>query len=668
LFAVETVRMLLDDGRLVIDDGRVRVAGDLDRLTVPDTLRALVGARLDALEPANRTLIQDASVLGQSFAVDGLEAISGVPSDRLAPRLRTLVRRELLEELTDPRSPERGQYAFVQAVIREVAYETLSKRDRRARHLDAARYFEGIGGEELAGILASHYHDAYLATPDGPEADALAAQARVALRAAADRAASLGSFDQALAYFELTLTVTSDSAERAALWEAASEAALRAARLDAAEALSRQALDWYRATGDRPALARAATLYARPLHQIGRTDDATVVLETTLAACDGLESEPAVVGLLAELARARMLADDPRALELADRVLGAAEPLELIPIVADALVTKAAALDSVGRSLEARALVRGAIELAQAHRLWPTELRARSNLMASMVVDSPLAALEAGLETRDLARRLGDRDGFLWVTGLLTWIAGLLGRFDWVLATLDEIDGTDLPPGSQENLLATQALVAAHRGDADRAMTLLSGAQAIAPDVSRPAYLADRHATRADILALTGRMDEAFDEAMAAAGIAPYLFYATSALQIALWMADLGRSRAALALVLARPDRGRFVGATRRALEAGVLALDGRREEAVTLYRHAIADLRDLDAPLQLGLRLMELATLIGPDDPAARAAAEEAREIFTRLDSPPLLARLDEGLARWRMESRTPVARETTVEAPATG
>jgi tetratricopeptide (TPR) repeat protein len=668
LFAVETVRMLMDDGRLVVDDGRVRVAGDLDRLTVPDTLRALIGARLDALEPADRALLQDASVLGQSFPIEGLEAISGVTSDRLAPRLRTLVRRELLEELTDPGSPERGQYAFVQAVIREVAYETLSKRDRRARHLDAARYFEALGGEELAGILASHYHDAYLATPDGPEADALSAQARVALRSAADRATSLGSYDQALAYLEKALTVTVEPAERAALWEAASEAALRAARFDIAETRSRQALDWYRTMGRRPDLARAATLLARPLHQAGRTDDASVVLETALAECEGLESDPAVVGLLAELARARMVVDDPRALELADRALSAAEPLELIPIVAEALVTRAAALDTAGRGLEATALTRGVIELAKTHGLRSTELRARSNLVSAMVTDSPLAAHEAGLETRELARRLGDREGFLWVTGLATWSAGLLGRFDWILAALEELEGTDLPPGSQEDLLATQALVAAYRGETDRAMTLLAAAEAIAPDVSRPAFLAARHSTRAEILALAGRLDEAFDEAMAAAGLDRYVFFAAIALQIALWMADLGRARTALPLVLETSERGRYVAATRRALEAGVLALDGRRGEAVPLYRQAIADLRDLDVPLQLGLRLMEFATLVGPDDPAAGAAAGEAREIFTRLGSPSLLTRLDEGLVRRTTGRRPAGTRGTTVTAPAPG
>src|SRR5659263_354227 len=96
------------------------------------------------------------------------------------------------------RSPERGQYAFVQALIREVAYNTLSKKDRKKLHLAAARYFESLGNDELAGVLASHYLAAHANAAEGEEADALAGQARIALKAAGSRASALGSFDQAV--------------------------------------------------------------------------------------------------------------------------------------------------------------------------------------------------------------------------------------------------------------------------------------------------------------------------------------------------------------------------------------------------------------------------------------------------------------------------------------
>ena len=81
-----------------------------------------------------------------------------------------------------------GQHAFVQALIREVAYNTLARRERKARHLAAARFFESLGSDEAAGALAGHYLAAHRNAPEGPEADAVAAQARIALRAAAERA------------------------------------------------------------------------------------------------------------------------------------------------------------------------------------------------------------------------------------------------------------------------------------------------------------------------------------------------------------------------------------------------------------------------------------------------------------------------------------------------
>ena len=109
---------------------------------------------------------------GRASPSAGLGAVSGFDTESLDTSLRALVRRELLVHDVDPRSPERGQYAFVQSLVREVAYGTLAKRDRRSRHLAAARFFEGLGEDELAGALASHYLAAYRASSDDPEGQA----------------------------------------------------------------------------------------------------------------------------------------------------------------------------------------------------------------------------------------------------------------------------------------------------------------------------------------------------------------------------------------------------------------------------------------------------------------------------------------------------------------
>jgi predicted ATPase len=226
LYAVETVRMLLSEGLLVAEDGVVRSVGDLSELSVPPSLHALIASRLDGLDPADRTLLQAGSVIGKSFSVDSIAAVSGQTADEVRPRLRDLVRREMLTLEGDPRSPELGQYAFVQSLIREVAYGTLARRDRRRLHLAAARFFETLDDEGIAGALAEHYVAAYRAQPEGPEGDAVAAQARVALRGAADRARSLGSFSQAIRFLDQALEVTADPDEQRQLHAAAADAAL----------------------------------------------------------------------------------------------------------------------------------------------------------------------------------------------------------------------------------------------------------------------------------------------------------------------------------------------------------------------------------------------------------------------------------------------------------
>jgi predicted ATPase/class 3 adenylate cyclase len=670
LFAVETVRMLIDDGRLVREDGRYRVEGDIRELAIPESLRGLIGARLDGLPPDDRALLQDAAVLGLTFTIDALVAVTGRPVDELEPRLRAIVRREILTLDEGPRSPERGQYAFVQGPIREVAYETLAKRERRARHLAAARYFETLDSDELAGILASHYLDAHRATPEGPEADALAAQARVALRGAAERAAGLGSYDLALGYLEKALTVTPDAIERAHAWEAAASAASHAAKSDVAERYARQALDWYLATGDPIGAARSVVLLTQPAFESGQTVEAIAVLDSTLAACAGSEDEPEVVRVVAELARALMTNNDPRALEVADRALVAAERLDAIPVIAEALVTKAAVLDTMGRRREGMAVLRGAIELAVTQRLTNTEFRARANYSYQLGLDDPRTSFAAALEVRELARKLGARDHFNWSTWLCYGGARDLGQWDRVLELTAEMEAGDPGPLELEGIHAMRAAVAAYRGDAETAARERALADRLTVDASRPDFIAGRQLDQAEILALAGRLPEAYDGAMTAARLVPNIWMTVAAARWAVWMGDLERTRAAVALLRGSSERGAYADALRNGVEAGLASLEGRRDDAIAGYRSAIATFRRLDLPLDLGRCQLEYATLLGPEAPGARAAADEAREIFERLDSAPLSERLETGLRRWETDAtevaETPRARRAAQPANA--
>src|SRR4051794_11625801 len=168
LYAVETIRMLADTGVLAADGPTYAVVGDIGALDVPGSLHALIAARLDVLPAEDRELLRDAAVLGTSFTPQGLATIRGEAAEQIEPRLRALVRKEFLTQDTDPRSPERGHYGFLQGLIREVAYGTLSKADRRRKHVAVAKHYESLDDDELAGVVASHYLEALRATPDGP--------------------------------------------------------------------------------------------------------------------------------------------------------------------------------------------------------------------------------------------------------------------------------------------------------------------------------------------------------------------------------------------------------------------------------------------------------------------------------------------------------------------
>ncbi|MDQ2966211.1 MAG: AAA family ATPase, partial [Chloroflexota bacterium] len=256
LYAVETLRMLVDRGELEAVDGIYQVRGRLERLAVPETLQALVAARLDGLDSLDRALIRDAAVLGQAFRPAALAAIGRTTTETIEPRLARLVQRELLVQETDERDPGRGSYRFVEWIVREVAYGTLSLRDRRERHLAAADYLGAVDDPDLAGAIASHLLAAYRAGPPARTDRAIALRAAVALRAAANRAMALHSPEQALEFLEGALSVAADDTERAQLWEQAAISAQASARLTEAATYARLAIDWYEAHGDRSAVAR----------------------------------------------------------------------------------------------------------------------------------------------------------------------------------------------------------------------------------------------------------------------------------------------------------------------------------------------------------------------------------------------------------------------------
>jgi class 3 adenylate cyclase/tetratricopeptide (TPR) repeat protein len=648
LYAVETVRMLIADGHLVpVGEGTYRPARDLGELAVPDSLRALIASRLDALDPGDRGLLQDAAVLGKTFPSDALAAISGDDMASLEPRLRSLVRRELLEVSEDPRSPERGQYGFVQSVIREVAYETLSRRDRRARHLAAARYFEGIGDEELAGVLATHYLAAREASEAGPEADALQFQARLALRAAADRALTLGATDQAIFYLHRALDITDDQADRAELLERTAESLDIAGSYEEAEDVARQALAAHEALGDRSGVARVSSLIGAILSDKSQIVEAVAFLEEALQHQEALEDVELRADMLARLSRAHMrLGQNEQAVRRSDEALAIADPRRLHRIVAEALVNKGAALGGMGRLREPILLTGAAIEIAAEAGETSLELRARNN-HAAMLSGEDVAAAQAVLrEALDLATRVGTEQMAQWLSGTFAYQSVFEGTdWDTALVTLDAALGRSRSEADRGRLLQVREILMTWRGEDISALE--AERRTLAEHVSDPDVQAWSFMLPALGAMLAGHPHEAIDGFRKAIPLAVQQVSDArlGLIRAAHWARDAEVAREGLREAEAETYSGRYIEAERALARAGIAALEGRVADALADYRTSIDHSQRHGSRFDVALTQLSALILI-PEELSIAAWAGEARRRFEIVKSPPLLARLDEAVA----------------------
>ncbi len=664
LYAVETVRMLVADGRLrPREEGGYEPAGELGELAVPSTLHALIAARLDALDTADRALVQDAAVLGQSFTADALAAVAGSTAAELEPRLAQLVRGDLIHVEIDPRSPERGQYAFVQALIREVAYSTLSLRDRRARHVAAARYFEGLGDEELAGALAAHYTAAYRASSEGGEAEALRAQARLALRAAATRAEQLGSQMQAVTYLRQALDVAVDDADRADMLEQAGRAAMRSSRADLAIELLTNAVRLRDAGDDPGAVALAIALLGDAYAAGRRRDEGQQVVEAGVARLGDLGDDPRYVRLLAVSGKVLGLNAEYRlSLERSREALARAERLGLADVAAETLGTIGQAALFEGRLWESRAMFRGSMEIAEQIGHSDLVIRSATTLANITALDDPSEAVAVQREIITTARRLGRRALEINTIANVAEDVRRTGDWDWALAELETVRQYELDDAGEIVAGAAAMMIKINRGEVTEAE--------IDELVARLATLEDRD-VEAGKFDIRGLQAFARGEFAAAADLwiqgvpmsdynVPYILPRVAMASVLARRPD-GAAEAIRALI-ARGTRGRSIDADRATVEAGIAALRGDREAALAGYRVGLAGYRDLSLTWDEALLAMQAATTLGPDEPQVAGWVDEARAILTRLRAAPVLAQLERIVA----DGTPPPGERASVAEPA--
>jgi class 3 adenylate cyclase len=142
LFLAELLAMLIDEGLLVRGDGRYVLDIHPAALNLPPTIHALLAARLDRLSPMERPAIEAASVIGEFFYLKELLALCNeAEADDLEKHLYSLVDRELIGEAKSRFSDDRA-FNFRHTLVRDVAYEGISKGKRARMHELLARHLE----------------------------------------------------------------------------------------------------------------------------------------------------------------------------------------------------------------------------------------------------------------------------------------------------------------------------------------------------------------------------------------------------------------------------------------------------------------------------------------------------------------------------------------------
>ncbi len=458
LFAVETVRSLVDRDLVVPRGGRYVLADpssvDLDAVGAPASLQALVGARLDALAPEHRRLVDRASVIGTVFSRD--EVAKLCPDiDDVDAALAALVRQQILSQQSSRFNAEYGQYQFVQSVVRQVAYGTLSRRDRRALHVAVARQTAAVEDEagELAPIIAQHYLDAIEAMPSEPDVDELAALAITQLERAAARARALGAIPESAGHLQTALERAADPHTRARLEAALAWALEDAGQHEPAIPHAVTAVEAFDVLGDPIRAGSAAAAHGSALMSSGDNAGAAQVVEPrwdSLLEMPGADRALLELGKILHLATGR-LGDVRR--DVLERRIQIAERVGETEQLADALTALSTSYSAMGASTTARAVMATAADLARTHHYPAALARCLSNLTVEYGLDDLTRALETGREGVAVAARSGvamwrdytEANLLLALTAAGEWdeVSGMLQRGPEGMASQVVVAGVD---------------------------------------------------------------------------------------------------------------------------------------------------------------------------------------------------------------------------------
>ena len=566
------------------------------------------------------------------------------------------MRKEVLGVQSDPRSPEHGQYGFLQDLVRHVAYETLPKRDRRAKHLAAAEHLAvTLGDDEVAEVIASHLLEAYRLDPDAPEAESLRAHAYAALLRAGERAASLGASIEAQRYFEQGAELAGEpGAEAAALMRAGEMSTLTGDPAGAEEVFAR-AVSLYQAAGDAHAAGSATAWLAYAEQLRGDVQGAVERMERAYELIGRDKPDADLAFLLVRLGGGHWFAGNRElAIDRTEQGLEIAEALRLPEVLTRGWNTKASMI-AARKPQEARALHQLALDTARAYELHAQATTSVGNL-SDLAFQGDRYAESLGYlsEALEEARRAGSRRNEWYVLGEMTYALTMLGRWDEALARLGDLPEESLGRPDISSVLSGVLEVYLHRGELAAAREFLAGFAGLQGS-SEVQSLAGYSTAEAAVRLAEGRPEEALAAAERSVAARDKLGVAAQdvkhairhALEASLALGRIDRAEELVGLVDRLPVglRPPFLDATACRFRA---RLAGDSPAADVDFVAAASGLRRLELPFHLAVALLEHGEWLAGHGRLEDAAVPliEARDVFEHLRAQPWLERADAILA----------------------
>jgi len=640
LYAEEFVRLLADRGQLT---------GAAEEM--PDSVQALIAARLDTLAAERKSLLQDAAVLGKVFWAGALAEMGAREAREVEQALHELSRKELVRPARTSSMEGEAEYGFWHLLVRDVCYGQIPRVARAARHRAAAAWLERQAGErveDLADVLAYHYVQALeLARAAGqPEQAAeLEASAIRYLALAGERALALDveRAEQSLTK-ALALSPETDLG-RASLLERWAHAAQQQGRLREAKAALEEAIALYRERGDSVAAGRSLTALALHLAGLGDPHRQQPLTEA-IALLEAQPPGPELVAAYAMLAALHVVffSDFPEAITAAERALALAAELRLpedarargFRGLARAWLGEREGLDDLRRAL-ALSVERGRSRDAAVFY---------NNLSGALwAYEGPQAALALAREGVDFCERRGIAEFERNIAAQSTIFSAECGRVTEALAEAEPLAAQLEATGAVSliTVLSVQLRLLAERGDGEGAAADAERLAAAARETAEVQQLSLGLAAAARLLLAYGRHDEAralLLELEQTSGIRGDPDYAASLPELVRCALALGD--AALAAQLAdgvqprTPVHEHALCAARAQLaEAG-----GEHARAATLYAEAAGRWQEFgEVPEQAYALLGEGRCLAALGKPEAEEPLREARELFASMGYKPALA-----------------------------